>query len=236
MRLLGFALIFLSSGLIAQSPTGFGRLSNPSGIPPSQAGAGFGRLIYPGTGGPPAVRRPASGAFRPVAPPNVGHRHDGAIIVPYPVFYGGYYSGYDAPPAPTQYDNGYDGGYGYGQQQQPSPVVIINQNFRPDTPQPVLHDYTDTPLPPAYGGQNQPQSQTQTQDQPPGGDSQSIIFLIAMRDHTIYPAVAYWVENATLNYITPQGVRNQVSLDLVDRDFSKQLNKERNLDFALPEK
>jgi hypothetical protein len=29
-------------------------------------------------------------------------------------------------------------------------------------------------------------------------------------------------------------VRNQVSLDLVDRDFSTQLNKERNVDFGLP--
>ena len=55
-----------------------------------------------------------------------------------------------------------------------------------------------------------------------------------MKDHTIFPAVAYWVESDTLNYITPQGVRNRVSLDLVDRDFSKQLNKERSLDFALP--
>jgi len=38
----------------------------------------------------------------------------------------------------------------------------------------------------------------------------------------------------TLNYITQQGVRNRVSLDLVDREFSAQLNKERNIDFALP--
>ena len=56
-----------------------------------------------------------------------------------------------------------------------------------------------------------------------------------MKDHTIYPAIAYWVENDTLNYITEQGVRNRVSLGLVDRDFSVQLNKERDIDFALPE-
>jgi hypothetical protein len=62
----------------------------------------------------------------------------------------------------------------------------------------------------------------------------SVIFLIAMKDHTIYPAIAYWVEDDTLNYITQQGVRNRVSLGLVDRDFSTQLNKERSIDFALP--
>jgi hypothetical protein len=62
----------------------------------------------------------------------------------------------------------------------------------------------------------------------------SVIFLIAMKDHTIYAAIAYWVENDTLNYINEQGVRNRVSLGLVDRDFSVQLNKERDIDFALP--
>ncbi len=233
MKLLTLAAIFAGSGLMAQSPTGFGRLSNPSGIPPSQAGAGFGRLIYPGTGGPPVVRRPPAASVKPGfvgAPPTIHHQHGGAIIVPYPVFYGGYY-GYDAPPAPLQ---GYEYDTGYSQQ-QPSPVVIINQSFRPDTPNPVIRDYSNTPLPPAYSpDSNQPKAQTS--DQPPGGDSQSIIFLIAMKDHTIYPAVAYWVENDTLNYITPQGVRNRISLDLVDRDFSRQLNRERNLDFALPGK
>jgi hypothetical protein len=55
-----------------------------------------------------------------------------------------------------------------------------------------------------------------------------------MKDHTIYPAIAYWVENDTLNYITPQGVRNRASLTAVDRDFSKQLNDERHIEFALP--
>jgi hypothetical protein len=47
--------------------------------------------------------------------------------------------------------------------------------------------------------------------------------------------VAYWVQDDTLNYITQQGVRNRVSLGLVDRDFSVQLSKERNIDFALPD-
>jgi hypothetical protein len=42
------------------------------------------------------------------------------------------------------------------------------------------------------------------------------------------------VDNDTLNYITAQGVRNRVSMDLVDKDFSRQLNRERSLDFALP--
>jgi hypothetical protein len=62
-----------------------------------------------------------------------------------------------------------------------------------------------------------------------------VIFLIAMKDHTIFPAVAYWIEGGdTLNYITTQGVHNRATLDLVDRDFSKLLNDQRRVDFALP--
>jgi hypothetical protein len=44
------------------------------------------------------------------------------------------------------------------------------------------------------------------------------------------------VESDTLNYITVQGAKNSVSLDLVDRDFSKQINKERKVEFGLPSK
>lgn len=231
MRLVAIAFVLAGSGLIAQSPTGFGRYSNPSGIPPSQAGGGFGRLIYPGTGGPPAVRRPGQGlgpGFRPGALPAVPHPpHNGPILVPYPVFYGGYYYGYDAPPAPPAGDE-YGAGY---TAQQPSPVVIINQNFRPDTVNPVIRDYSNVQLPPA---QYQGQAPAPASDQPPANDAPSIVFLIAMKDHTIFPAVAYWVEGDILNYVTTQGVHNRASLDLVDREFSKQLNRERSIDFALP--
>src|SRR5215468_6326696 len=55
MRRLALALIFASSASIAQSPTGFGRLINPGGVPGAPT---FGRLIYPSTGGPPLVLRP----------------------------------------------------------------------------------------------------------------------------------------------------------------------------------
>jgi hypothetical protein len=217
------------------SPTGFGRLSNPSGITPSKAGGGFGRLIYPGTGGPPGlVRNGAAGAvIFNGAVPNAGHPvHERTAFVPYPVFggltYGDY--GYDAPPvagspgAAGYYDQN---GYAYEGGQQ-SPVVIINQNFQPERANPVIHDYTNTPLPP-------PSDQAlQNSGKPVVNGASQTIYLIAMADHTIYPAVAYTVIGDTLDYTTPQGVRNQVSLDLVDRPFSSQINNERGIDFSLP--
>jgi hypothetical protein len=179
------------------------------------------------------TRRPgfpptAPGSTRPVIPPNIAHPYHGSgIIVPYPVYYGAYYYPYDAPLAPPQ---GYENDYGYSAQ-QPAPVVILNQNFRPDSGYAPQAPYGSAPppaaAPPPADDQNAPQA-------PPAVDTSSIIFLIAMKDHTIFPAVAYWVDGDTLNYITAQGVRNRVSLDLVDKDFSKQLNRERSLDFALP--
>jgi len=157
------------------------------------------------------------------------------VAVPYPVFYGGGYYDYDAPAAPTASDFQYSAQYsnGYDQMTQP-PIVIINQYFKPDTANPVLHDYSNVPLPePPRQGGNAGDSPVNSAV---SSSDQQVMFLIAMKDHTIYPAIAYWVDGETLNYITVQGAKNSVSLDLVDRDFSKQINKERNIEFGLPSK
>lgn len=171
-----------------------------------------------GPGRGPGVR---GGGYR-------GH-YGGAVIVPYPAYVGGgYYSGYAAPP--PSYGYGYDPsyysnpGYGapaygapaYGPDPSQSPYVVVNPNFSPDAVNPQIRDYSNVPLP------------------PPPPDPQATIYLIAMKDHTIFPAVGYWVEGDTLNYVTSEGVRNKVSLALVDRDFSTQLNHERNVEFKLP--
>ena len=223
----------------APDPTGFGRMSNPGGVIGTTGGAGFGRLIYPGTGAPVAVRNPSlPGSPLVAAPvPQVPHRsHVNAVAIPYPVFYGGGYYDYAAPAAPYSQDVNQVPAYsnGYDQTTQP-PVVIINQYFKPDTANPVLHDYSNVPL---------RESAPQTADTP--GDvavnagvntsDQQVMFLIALKDHTIFPAIAYWVEGDTLNYITLQGAKNSVSLDLVDRDFSKQINQDRKVEFGLPGK
>lgn len=211
----------------APAPTGFGRMSNPAGVVGTTGGAGFGRMVYPGTGAPAVARNPRIPGSPLVAlpPPQVRHgAHATPIAVPYPVFYGGGYYDYEAPPAPVgPYSPSDYQVPGYEQMTQP-PVVIINQYFRPDAANPVIRDYSNVPLPEAGP---QPQSQA-TEAQ--------VMFLIAMKDHTIFPAVAYWVEGDTLNYITVQGSKNSASLDLVDREFSQQINKERKVEFGLPGK
>lgn len=208
-----------------------------------RAGSGGGHGGFRGSGG-------ARGSMYYASPPRVAHVHSGAALVPYPVYYGGYYyyydpsmfsAGYADQPGATDsgyYGGGYNGGYGAGYANDPSangapgqaPVVIINQNFRPDTANPVLKDYSNTTLPPP-GASPQGMMREPPEMQP---DDQPTIYLIAMKDHTIFPAVAYWVDGDTLNYITTEGSPNRASLALVDRDFSKQLNDERHVEFKLP--
>jgi hypothetical protein len=59
--------------------------------------------------------------------------------------------------------------------------------------------------------------------------------LIALKDNTINTATSYWVDGTMLNYITLQGAHVIVRLDLVDRAFSRDLNRQRNVEFRLPD-
>ncbi len=127
------------------------------------------------------------------------------ILVPYPAYIGGV---------------GYGYGSGYTDQ---TPIGVVNQNFQPDTANPSIVDYSNVPLP-------QPVSDDDTQLK----DDQPTIFLIALTDHTVLAAIAYWVDGDTLHWVSRDAKINQLSVSLVDRDFSKQLNDERHVDFKLP--
>jgi VWFA-related protein len=63
----------------------------------------------------------------------------------------------------------------------------------------------------------------------------SPIYLIALKDKTIDAATSYWMEGFVLNYITLQGAHVIVRLDLVDRSFSRELNRQRGLEFRVPD-
>jgi hypothetical protein len=122
----------------------------------------------------------------------------------------------------------------------PTPAVVINADFQTGTIHPQLRDYSNVKLPepgtvlvPASPA-TAPPTQSALQPAPAPYDDQPIIFLIAFQDHAILPALAYWVQGDTLHYISLTGAPNQVNLALVDRDFSRQLNRERRVPFALP--
>ena len=155
----------------------------------------------------------------------MGYGFDGFYATDYPGA-----DSYNAGPGYAEPYSAYEGG--------PAPVpptVIINRNFQTESVRPQLRDYSNVPLPEPEGLATPPAA-APTASPAPGAlaDDQPTIFLIAMQDHTIYPVIAYWVQGDTLNYISLDGTPNHVSLALVDRNFSRQLNAERHVPFALP--
>jgi len=196
--------------------------------------SGQGNILHPGVpaSGPPPVHRPPVNSS--------AARGGGVLYVPYGV-----------PIDPY----GYGGGYGYGNPyydpNAPLPSVLVNPNYQPDVVNPVLNDYSNVPLPapgPAYDLSQQPSNLQRLDQGPPPAqdltqfgsrpqplrDDQPTIFLIAMKDGTIYPAIAYWVDGATFNYVTVDTIVKKVPLDQVDRDLSRTLNDQRNVEFKLP--
>jgi hypothetical protein len=106
--------------------------------------------------------------------------------------------------------------------------VIVNQYFGGP---PAM---AGPPPPPAAGDSNFHLYQSPTS----GGEvptNEAPYYLIAFKDHTIYSAIAYYVDGQTLHYFTEGNVHNQVSLALVDRQLTEQLNRERNVSVRLPQ-
>lgn len=258
MRIAAIAIVF-AGGLLAQrgpsvSPSGFGRVMFPGGGPTgaytgaASAGA-YGSVVFPGGTVPTTP-------IMPGAPVPSGQRNRGRnqpAIVPYPVFVGGSYYNYD--PSQTGFVNYGPGGQAWptpGQpgfsgssyvqpvyapvgepaapRQETSPTVVINQYFRQDEA-PVTRTSSQGASSSSAVAPATPEAETAAV--PLSADMQNI-FLIAMTDHTIYAANSYWVEDNTLNYITIQGTENSVSMDLVDRELSRRLNRDRKIAFGLP--
>lgn len=107
----------------------------------------------------------------------------------------------------------------------------------------IINQYFNTP-PPA-----QPQNDTQSSNTPQQGAAPGTAsaqapgdvigepknyYLIAYKDHRVYPALAYWLEDKTLNYVTTENTHNQASLDLIDIPLTKSLNQRNDVPFSLP--
>ena len=204
---------------------------------------GFGNIVFPALGHAPAGPHPYGNVISPAIPnaglvpgfrssngfgrgPGYGNgygrrRANTSGIYAYPVFIGGYGPAY---------------GNGYAPPDQPSdappaaqsgpPPVVINQYF--GTPPP------DQAPPPDSANSNfhYYQAPANTEAAAPADSS---YYLIAFKDHTVYSAVAYYVDGDTLHYFTIGNVHNQVSLSLVDRQLTEQLNRQHNVEVRLPQ-
>jgi hypothetical protein len=58
-------------------------------------------------------------------------------------------------------------------------------------------------------------------------------YLIAYKNHTVYSAMAYWLEGETLHYVTLQNTHNQASLGLIDLEQTTKLNRDRSVPFSI---
>jgi hypothetical protein len=103
--------------------------------------------------------------------------------------------------------------------------VVINQYFGPAP--------TDQGPPPDAAASNFHYYQAPSNNDPAPSDTP--YYLIAFKGHTIYSAVAYYTDGDTLHYFTSGNVHNQVSVSLVDRQLTEELNRPRNVDVRLPQ-
>ena len=173
-------------------------------VNPFSGSAPFAQRLGATISGYPPYTGAASGAGR--------RRHRGGYAV-----YGGYPMLYPVfGPLGATYDQTYD----QAPEQPANQPVALNQNFGPQT-QPG----EDRAGVQSYSAPSAPRPEP-SEDQP--------LFFVALTDNSVYTAVAYWVENGTLNYITPQGRRNQVSLTLIDRETTARLNRGSKFQLHLP--
>ena len=93
-------------------------------------------------------------------------------------------------------------------------------------------EYTTT-APPQTSTVYQPEQRPETLEEP-AKPADPPHYLLAFKDHSIYSAVAYWVDGDTLHYFTAGNVHNQASMSLVDRPLTERLNRELGIDFTLP--
>jgi hypothetical protein len=224
-------LVVSASGLLAQR-RGVGTTAGTN--------AGYGNVVFPG--GRPAITTP----FTQVVPTNrnfatsLGNvvagrpafngtvrrnaHTDTVVYVPYsyPVYGGGgYYGGYGGY-------NGYGDAGGPPPQQQPNITVI----YPPQQPMMMVGPTPQAQAPNGQVREYMPPEPTAADTAPP--QPEAAYYLLAFKDHSIYSAVGYWVDGDTLHYLTTGNVHNQVSLSLVDRDLTSQLNKGRGLQVILP--
>jgi hypothetical protein len=132
----------------------------------------------------------------------------------YPYFYSSFglspyfYSSYFAPSYGAYYPYSYD--YGYTPQAtyvQPAPSYSY--------------------APPPQGGRDE-----YGQRRAPSGEPTT--YLIAFRNNNVETCVAYWVEGQTLHYVTRDHAMREAPIESVDREYSQQLNRERQVNFRLP--
>jgi hypothetical protein len=247
--LCGWCIVLIAAGgLMAQNRSGF--------VTPVPVVRSFGSVVQPGSsGGFSGVQRSTGSVIFPGGSTQIGIP---GINPGAPNFSSGRLGGNSQPNAnrgghrgggfygypvyvPSYYDNSYYGGAYSGttapmtqpEQQQPNVTVI----YPPQQANPVIINMgQDSPYGvQAYGRPQQSQSQQSLyQPAPATATEEPVHYLLAFKDHSIYSAVAYWVDGDTVHYFTAGNTHNQASLALVDRELTERLNRESGHEVKLP--
>ena len=226
---LGMALLS-ASALLAQNQAGF--VSTPG------LTRGFGSVVFPGgtsampgiqrttgsvlypAGGGPQIGIPSIPYMNPTVPqgrPQQGRRPGGNAGYAYAVY------------VPNYYDQQYYAQPAYAPQAA-QPITVIY----PPAPAPVIINH--------YGSGEMQQGPATRIFEMPGRKQQveettqnePVHYMLAFQDHSVYAAIAYWVDGDTLHYFTAGNTHNQASLSLVDRDLTDRLNRDTGVVVKLP--
>jgi len=105
---------------------------------------------------------------------------------------------------------------------QPAPTTVVIYTSQPapvpvETAHPSMQVFQQETFQPA-------------EETPASGDH----YLFAFKDHSIYSAVAYWVDGDTLHYFTSGDTHKQAPLSALDRDLTERLNHESGTKLKLP--
>lgn len=169
-----------------------------------------------GTRATAGMNRPLGG----IAPaPSGNRRHSTSSVYARPYVYSFY--------VPNYFDSYYGSDYSSSYvpvPQSPAPEVVA-----PPAPPVIINQYFGTP-PGAYSGA--PPDAGPSADVQPAAAADNY-YLIAYKNHSVYTALAYWVEDKTLNYVTSGNTHNQASLDLIDLELTKTLNQARGVPFSI---
>jgi hypothetical protein len=149
-----------------------------------------------------------------------------AYPVPYPVYGGGYGGGYDQPVVQQE------------PAQQPPNVIVVMPSGQGYAGYPAQGMYPGYPPAGGPGPQVGPAQSQITEvpsaDQQPAANTTATHYLIALKDHSVYSAVAYFVDGQTLHYFTTGNAHSQVPISQVDRELTHRLNEDSGLEVKLP--
>jgi hypothetical protein len=217
-----------SGGISRPAAVSAARPAVPTAVAPQQHTVGS--VLYPAGAVPPvnaglpfvntSIGHVGPGRDRPRAPRSSG------FVYSYPFYTGGGYYG-------SPYDSSYvNQGAPAGGQEQPNVVVV----YPPPAPPVIINQYGSD------NGQMATRVQPQNLYYPPAPEdaaapstaTDATHYIIAFKDHSIYSAVAYWVDGDTLHYFTTPTTHNQASVALVDRDLTQRLNQESGVEVKLP--